>query len=451
VSQSGFAALSREFGRELVVAETRAFLAELRREPSESAIEGGLSRIEASIRARLEGAVAPSLRRALNATGILVHTNLGRAPLSEAAIAAVSGIARGYSNLELDLETGKRGSRNRHAERLFAALFPEKQALVVNNAAAALMLALNTCALGKEVVISRGELVEIGGSFRVPDILERSGARLREVGTTNKTRLSDYASAVGPETGAILRVHPSNFRVVGFTESAATDELVGLGRERGLPVIEDFGSGNLVSLAPFGLPEEPTVSESLASGIDLCIFSGDKLLGGPQAGILIGEGPRVEACRRNPMARALRVDKLVYAALEATLSAYVRGRAFEEIPILRMLALPAEEIRSRALALTSRLEGVERLTLEVQPSASFVGGGAAPDAGIPTWVIAIRGLERSADTLLQELRRNQPPILARISEDRVLLDLRTILPDEETILERALRTLDSGARKGMGR
>jgi L-seryl-tRNA(Ser) seleniumtransferase len=441
VSQPGFEALSRRFGRELVVAETRAFLAELRRESSESAIERGLSGIEAAIRARLESAVAPSLRRALNATGILVHTNLGRAPLSEAAIAAVSEIARGYSNLELDLETGKRGSRHRHAERLFAALFPEKQALVVNNAAAALMLALNTCALGKEVVISRGELVEIGGSFRVPDILVRSGARLREVGTTNKTRLSDYASVIGPETGAILRVHPSNFRVVGFTESAATEALVRLGRERGLPVIEDFGSGNLVSLGPFGLPQEPTVGESLASGIDLCVFSGDKLLGGPQAGVLIGESSRVEACRRNPLARALRVDKLVYAALEATLSAYVRGRAFEEIPILRMLALPAEAIRSRAIALTSRLEGAEGITLEVQPSASFVGGGAAPDAEIPTWVIAIRGREQSAETLLQALRRNQPPILARISEDRVLLDLRTILPDEEAILEKALRTL----------
>ena len=441
VSQPSFEALSRDFGRALVVAQTRAFLAELRRESSESAIERGLSGMEAAIRARLESAIAPSLRRALNATGILVHTNLGRAPLSDAALAAVSEIARGYSNLELDLETGKRGSRHRHAERLFAALFPEKQALVVNNAAAALMLALNTCALGKEVVISRGELVEIGGSFRVPDILERSGARLREVGTTNKTRLSDYASVIGPETGAILRVHPSNFRVVGFTESAATEELVRLGRERGLAVIEDFGSGNLVSLGPFGLPGEPTVSESLASGIDLCIFSGDKLLGGPQAGILIGESSRIEACRRNPMARALLVDKLVYAALEATLSAYVRGRAFEEIPILRMLALPAEEIRSRALALTSRLEEVEGLTLEVQPSASFVGGGAAPESEIPTWVVAIRGRERSAEALLQSLRRNQPPILARISEDRVMIDLRTIAPEEEPILERALKAL----------
>jgi L-seryl-tRNA(Ser) seleniumtransferase len=441
VSQPGFEALSREFGRALVVSETRAFLAELRRESSEAAIDRGLPGIESGVRARLESVVAPSLVRALNATGILVHTNLGRSPLSEAAVAAIAQIARGYSNLELDLESGKRGSRHRHAERLFAALFPGVRELVVNNAAAALMLALNTWALGKEVVISRGELVEIGGSFRVPEILERSGARLREVGTTNKTRVADYASVIGPETGAILRVHRSNFRVVGFTESASTGDLVRLGRERNLPVIEDFGSGNLVPLASVGLPGEPTVSESLASGIDLCIFSGDKLLGGPQAGILIGEGSRVEACRRNPMARALRVDKLVYAALEATLSAYVRGRAFEEIPVLRMLALPAEEIRSRALALVGRLARGGELTIEIQPSASFVGGGAAPDGEIPTWVIALRGRDRSAEGLLASLRRNEPPILARISDDRVLLDLRTIAPEEEPILERALRSL----------
>ena len=424
-----------------MVEKTRAFLAELRRESSVEAIDRGLAGIEAAIRARLSSAVEPSLRRALNATGIIVHTNLGRAPLSPAAIAAIAEIGRGYSNLELDLETGKRGSRHRHAERLFSALFPEEKALVVNNAAAALMLALNTFALGKEVVISRGELVEIGGSFRVPEILERSGARLREVGTTNKTRLADYASVVGPETGAILRVHPSNFRIVGFTESATTEDLVHLGKERGLPVIEDFGSGNLISLAPFGLPGEPTVPESLASGIDLCIFSGDKLLGGPQAGMLVGEGQRIEACRRNPMARALRVDKLVYAALEATLSSYVRGRAVEEIPVLRMLALSAEEIRKRALALVERLLGVEKLSIEVQPGASFVGGGAAPDAELPTWVLAIRAPHRSADSLLAALRRNRPPVLARISEGRVLVDLRTVGPEEESLLEDALRSL----------
>lgn len=433
-------ALSREHGRYLVLAETRAALDALRRESAEDAVERGISRIERTIRARVERALKPSLRRVVNATGVIVHTNLGRAPLSSAAIEAVAEIARGYSNLELDLETGKRGSRHRHAEALLSLLFPGTSSIVVNNAAAALMLALNTFALGKEVVISRGELVEIGGSFRVPDILVRSGARLREVGTTNKTRLSDYSSAIGGETGAILRVHPSNFRVVGFTESASTAELVGLGRERGLPVIEDFGSGNLASLASFGLPREPVASESLACGIDLCVFSGDKLLGGPQAGILVGESSRVEACRKNPMARALRVDKLVYAALEATLASHVRGKAFEEIPVLRMLALPPETVRERARSLAARIENPS-LAIEVRPDASFVGGGAAPDAEIPTWALAIHSKERSAESLLDCLRRNDPPILARISEDRVLLDPRTILPEEDAIVERALRGL----------
>ena len=441
LSQPGFEALSREFGRELLLSETRAYLTELRRAPSTDALEDGISRIEAAVRSRLEKVVSPSLVRVLNATGILIHTNLGRAPLSESAITAIAAIARGYSNLELDLATGKRGSRHRHAERLFETLFPERSSLVVNNAAAALMLALNTFALGKEVVISRGELVEIGGSFRVPEILERSGARLREVGTTNKTRLADYAAVVGAETGAILRVHPSNFRVVGFTESAATEDLVRLGRERGLPVIEDFGSGNLLSLAPYGLPEEPAASLSVATGVDLCIFSGDKLLGGPQAGILIGDAARIEACRRNPMSRALRVDKLIYAALEATLAAHVRGKAAAEIPVLRMLAVTADEIRRRALDLATRLAGLESVTLEVEPSASFVGGGAAPDSEIPSWVVALRSRDRSAEKILEALRRNDPPILARITDDRVLLDLRTILLEEEPVLEKALRSL----------
>jgi L-seryl-tRNA(Ser) seleniumtransferase len=441
-SRPEFEELAREFGRPLLLSETRALLDELRREPSDTAVDRRLAGIELEVRERLRRSIAPSLVPVLNATGILVHTNLGRATLSTSALAAIAAAGRGYSNLELDLSSGKRGSRHQHAERLFERLFPGTKAAVWNNAAAALMLALNTFALGKEVIISRGELVEIGGSFRVPEILERSGARLREVGTTNKTRLADYAAVIGPETGAILRVHPSNFRVVGFTETASNKELVQLGREKALPVIEDFGSGNLLSLAPFGLPREPTVEESLASGIDLCIFSGDKLLGGPQAGILLGKAARVEACKRNPMARALRVDKLVYAALEATLSSHVRGRAAEEIPVIRMLALPAAAIRARALALVSRIGQTASVSLEVEPGASFVGGGAAPDAEIPTWVIAVRGGgERSAESLVEALRRHHPPIIARISEDRVLLDLRTVFPEEEAVLESALKAL----------
>jgi L-seryl-tRNA(Ser) seleniumtransferase len=260
------------------------------------------------------------------------------------------------------------------------------------------------------------------------------------VGTTNKTRIEDYRNAIGAETGAILRVHPSNFRIVGFTESAGTDELVRLGAERNLPVIEDFGSGNLLSLRPYGLEREPTVGESLATGVALSIFSGDKLLGGPQAGILVGETAMVEACRRNPMARALRADKLVYAALEATLASHLRERAVEEIPVLRMLASTPEEVRARAHALVARLSRLD-LSLTVEPGASRVGGGAAPDAEVKTWVIAVTSKAASAETILTALRRNEPPVIARISEDRVLLDLRTVATEEESILERALERL----------
>jgi L-seryl-tRNA(Ser) seleniumtransferase len=447
LSRPRFETLSRKFGHAALLDETRAHLASIRERirggASEQEIADALSRLDGDIEGRLEADIAPSLIRALNATGILIHTNLGRAPLSDAALAAVVEIGRGYSNLELDLAEGRRGSRHRHAERLLGRLFPDRRALVVNNAAAAVMLSLNTFAAGKEVVISRGELVEIGGSFRVPEILERSGARLREVGTTNKTRLADYEKAIGPETGAILRVHPSNFRIVGFTESAPAEALVRLGESKGLPVIEDFGSGNLLPLGRFGLGDEPTVGESLASGVHLSIFSGDKLLGGPQAGILVGDPERVAVCRRNPMSRALRVDKLVYAALEATLSSYLRERAVEEIPVLRMLALAPEEIRRRAAALVERLSPLSDLSLGVEEGISRVGGGAAPDTEIPTWVVALRSPTASAESILAALRRHRPPVIARISEDRVLLDLRTIAPEEEAILAEAIKAVIS--------
>jgi L-seryl-tRNA(Ser) seleniumtransferase len=447
LSQAPFEILCRKFGHAAVVEKTRALLDSMRDRiragAGEQELAEALAHLDGAVESRLEADVAPSLIPALNATGILVHTNLGRAPLSESALAAVVEIGRGYNNLELDLADGKRGSRHRHAERLLGKLFPDRSALVVNNAAAAVMLSLNTFAAGKDVVISRGELVEIGGSFRVPEILERSGARLREVGTTNKTRLSDYESAIGAETGAILRVHPSNFRIVGFTESAPTEDLVRLGESKGLPVIEDFGSGNLLPLGAFGLPGEPKVGDSLASGVHLSIFSGDKLLGGPQAGILVGDPARVTACRKNPMSRALRVDKLIYAALEATLSSYVRERAVEEIPVLRMLSLAPDAIRKRAAALVERLSPISNLSLRVEESTSKVGGGAAPDAEIPTFVIALRSPTASADEILAALRRHRPPVIARISEDRVLLDLRTIAPEEEAILGEAIRSVIS--------
>ena len=445
LSLPGIDDLEHDFGRDALTDAARAALVDLR-----SDIEAGMEALELeraiesltdTVGRKLESEIRASLSSAINATGVIVHTNLGRAPLSSRAAASVQAIACGYSNLELDLETGKRGSRHQHAARLLSRLFPGTDAIVVNNAAAAVMLSLNTFAAGKEVIVSRGELVEIGGSFRVPDILARSGARLREVGTTNKTRIADYSGAIGPDTGALLRVHPSNFRIVGFTESATTEELVALGEEKNLPVIEDFGSGNLLSLAPFGLANEPTVTESLSSGVHLSIFSGDKLLGGPQAGILIGRDSAVEACRINPMARALRVDKLIYAALEATLLSFVEGKATKEIPVLRMLAATKDEIRTRSEKLVAAVKN-DALELSIEEATSRVGGGAAADAELPTCVITVTKKGVSADTLLTTLRNRRPAVIARISEDRVLLDLRTVAPEEEHFVRDGLSNLE---------
>jgi L-seryl-tRNA(Ser) seleniumtransferase len=400
-----------------------------------------LAGIEDSIARRLEVDSRASLVPVINATGIVIHTNLGRAPLSTAAIQAIGAVARGYSNLELDLDGGQRGHREAHATRLLGRLFPGQHGLVVNNNAAAVLLALNTFAVGKEVLISRGELVEIGGSFRIPEILERSGARLREVGTTNKTRISDYASALGPATGLILRVHPSNFRIIGFTERASTSDLAALGRSRGVPVVEDFGSGNLVSLASCGVGDEPTIQNALLAGVDMVTFSGDKLLGGPQAGILLGREEPVGRCLKNPLARALRVDKLTYAALEATLSSFVRGVAFEEVPVLRMLAASAAEIERRGRRLVAALRRVEGLEFSVLAGASKVGGGAAPETEVPTSLISLRVSGESAQAVAGRLRSHDPPVVARIANDAVLLDLRTVAPEEEPLLVAALAAL----------
>ncbi len=442
------------FGRQAVTDAARALCAELRRAVTEGLAENELevriAALEEAVGEKLRAEIRASLRPAINATGIIVHTNLGRSPLSDRAVDAISEIARGYTNLELDLETGKRGSRHQHASHLLSRLFPGKSALVVNNAAAAVMLSVNTFALGKEVVISRGELVEIGGSFRVPDILARSGARLREVGTTNKTRIADYEQAIGPETGVLLRVHPSNFRIVGFTESASTEELAELGRERGLIVIEDFGSGNLLSLAPFSLPHEPTVAQSLASGVHLSIFSGDKLLGGPQAGILVGENNAIETCRKNPMARALRVDKLTYAALEATLLSFVEGKATKEIPVLRMLSAPRSAIRGRAERFIASLGDTSPLELAIVATTSRIGGGAAVDAEIPSYAVTIVDPSTPAQRIVTALRAHRPPVIARIVDGRVLIDLRTVSERDEDALRAAIAALKQ-TRGGAGR
>ncbi len=446
LDQADFRKLEAEFGRDPLVDATRSALAGLRDAVRDAQIDqDGLDRVlasmESSIRSQLAMASAPSLVSLINATGIIVHTNLGRAPLSPSAIAAVGRVASSYNNLEYDLTTGKRGRREQHAVRPLERLFPGYDALVVNNNAAAVLLALNSFAVSKEVLVSRGELVEIGGSFRIPDILERSGARLREVGTTNKTRIKDYQAAFGPETALILRVHPSNFRIVGFTESASTEELVAMGKERGVPVVEDFGSGNLLALGSYGLPNEPTVEASLAAGVDLITFSGDKLLGGPQAGILVGRAESVKKCRENPLARALRVDKLTYAALEATLAAFVQGNAAKDIPVLKMLSTPASEVRSRGRRLAKSLDDVKGLELSLLDGSSKVGGGSAPEAEIPTSLVGVRAKNLSAQAILDRLRGHDPPVIARIADDQVLLDLRTVLPEEEDTLTSALRSL----------
>ena len=446
LSAGSFEELAAEYGRPSLIEVTRTALDNLRclvaSGMSTENLEEAIGKLAETIQKNLDEQIAPSLRAAVNATGIIVHTNLGRAPLSKHALDSIARVATGYSNLELDLESGKRGSRHRHATKLLSTLFPGKGSLVVNNAAAAVMLSLNTFASGREVIISRGELVEIGGSFRIPEILERSGARLREVGTTNKTRLEDYRRAIGTETGALLRVHPSNFRIVGFTESVSTADLVKLGAEHGLTVIEDFGSGNMQPLDASGLKSEPTVFESLALDLDVCLFSCDKLLGGPQAGLLVGRPEAVETMKQNPMSRALRVDKLVYAALEATLSSFVRNRALTEIPVLRMISETQASVAARARTLAGRMgKACPELRFGTAEDHSRVGGGAAPDAIIPTVVITVSNDRLSADSILAALRRHQPPVIARISEDRVLLDLRTVTPEEELILEQALTSL----------
>ena len=446
LGEADFQHLATEFGRSELVAATRTTLASVREAVLEGSVEetsfrSAIDSLASTIRNHLASSTVPSLVPLVNATGIIVHTNLGRAPLSQPAIDAITRIAQGYSNLEFNLDEGKRGHREKHAARMLARLFPGYDAHVVNNNAASVLLVLNVFATSREVIISRGELVEIGGSFRIPEILERSGAKLREVGTTNKTRLADYEQAIGPSTGLILRVHHSNFRIIGFTERATTEELVALGRAHRLPVIEDFGSGNMLPLDPYGLPDEPTVLESLEKGVDLVTFSGDKLLGGPQAGIIVGTPERVQACRKNPLARALRVDKLTYAALEATLSSYVRESALQDVPVVKMLSVPASEIKSRSQRFIDNLGTPDGVNLKVVKGFSRVGGGAAPEEEIPTYLIAVDASGQSAQRVLDRLRTHRPPVIARISDGRVLLDLRTVLPEQEDMLRSALEEL----------
>ena len=452
-------ALETHFGANATVDALRAAASSVR--DAIAAGDGSLTtdtsvvaRIETVTRARLDEQFRPSLGPVINASGVLIHTNLGRAPLAAAAIDRIADVARGYSTLEYDVAQGGRGTRDRHAEALLCRLTGAEAAAVVNNNAAATLLILTALAAGREVVVSRGELVEIGGGFRVPDVMAQSGASLREVGTTNKTRAADYAAAIGDRTALILRVHPSNFRIEGFTERPEVGDLVAIGRRFNVPVAEDLGSGYLGSdrgqtgvrlgsdpgqtgvrpRAETATWSEPAVGKSIAAGVDICCFSGDKLLGGPQAGVIVGRAELVQRVRRHPLMRALRVDKLTYAALEATLAEYAAGRAETTVPVQRMLTLTAEEIRVRANAVASALNAIEGWRAELVAGASAVGGGSAPGVELPTWLVAIdrRGLTPAA--LEERLRRLTPPVIARIERDRVLLDLRTVLPDQDSRL-----------------
>ena len=393
--------------------------------------------------AELTRAGAFSLGPVINATGVVLHTNLGRALLSPLAQERLLRVAAAYCNLEMDIATKERGSRYSHLAGLLRRLTGAEASLVVNNNASAVLLALESLARGKDVIVSRGELIEIGGEFRIPDIMRRSGAVLREVGTTNRTHLKDYVSAIGPETGLILKVHTSNYRVVGFTAAVSSRELVELGRARGIPVMEDLGSGCLVDLRPYGFPHEPTVPEVVASGVDLVSFSGDKLLGGPQAGIVVGRADLIERLAQNPVNRALRIDKFTIAALEATLYAYEAGTALETIPTLRMLTEPLAGIRRRARGLLRRIPAeVQRaLGAKVVEAHSQVGGGALPTLDLPTAALALGTASRPAQSLDEGLRAARPPVLGRLLDDRLLLDCRTVLPGDIPALATAISNL----------
>ena len=427
-------------GREAVLRALREAL-DARRERADEPRDDAaspFSGLAEEVAARIAAAVRPSLARVLNATGVVVHTNLGRAPLSAEAAARVALIAASYSNLEYDLASGERGAREAHAESRLLELLEVEAAVVVNNCAAAVLLAVNTHAEGREVLVSRGELVEIGGSFRIPDVLRKGGARLVEVGTTNRTRISDYRNALTPRTGMILKVHPSNFRIVGFTEQPSPGELADLVREAGLPLVEDQGSGLLHPL-PGALADEPTVADALRDGASVVTFSGDKLLGGPQAGIAAGLRAFVEPMRANPLYRALRVDKLTLAALDATLVEHSQRGEDARLPVARMIHAPVEELRTRALAFASALAGrAPAFAPSLVAGESKVGGGAVPDRGIPSVLVALTPGARGADRLAAALRAGSPPVVARVAEGRLLIDLRTIRPDEEALLLSAL-------------
>ena len=444
----GVQALVSRYGHTAAIDAVRAAAAEMRARLAGGGAAAGAGEIAATIEGRAAALLAasfrPSLRRVINATGVIIHTNLGRAPLGDGAVARIRELAGGYTNLEYDVDAGRRGARDAHAEGLLCRLTGAEAALVVNNCAAATLLALAALARGREVLVSRAELVEIGGGFRVPDVMAQSGARLREVGTTNRTRAADYALAISEATGAILRVHPSNFRIEGFVERTPLAELVALGRRFALPVMEDLGSGftaiGRTDIASLG--HEPTVQQSVEAGVDVVCFSGDKLLGGPQAGVIAGRGSLLARIRKHPLLRALRVDKLTYAALEATLGEHLAGRGGEAVPVLRMAKLSADAIGARA----DRVAAALRATgwrADIVDGVSTIGGGSAPGTGLATRLIAIARAGHSPDALDSWCRSLPTPIIGRIENARFVLDLRTVREEEDEEITVAFRAMEN--------
>ncbi|MGC8833124.1 MAG: L-seryl-tRNA(Sec) selenium transferase, partial [Armatimonadota bacterium] len=447
LQQDAVAELLEKHPRPIVVDAVRNVLADVRR----SMLEGHcavppVQEIEQRVRLMVEARTRHSLRRVINATGVVLHTGLGRAVMSKQAAEAVANVLRGHCNLEIDPETGRRGSRDVHTADLLSEITGAESGTVVNNNAASVMLILNTIADGKEVIVSRGELIEIGGSFRMPDVIKKSGAVLREVGTTNKTHLYDYEAAICENTGAILKVHQSNYRMIGFTEQVALAELVELGKQYNLPVIEDLGSGALVDTRAYGLSAEPMVQESVRVGADLVCFSGDKLLGGPQAGIIVGKRHYIQAIKRNPLFRVLRCSKMVYAALEATLRLYLdQNFAAEYVPPIKIIARTPDSIRADCefVLKSLSLEAKERFNPQITAGESEVGGGSLPGERLPTHLLTLHPKNTSAEELAKKLRFCEPPIYGRVSKEAVLLDFRTVLDGEAPEVAAVLNRLAS--------
>ncbi len=437
------------YSRPMVLDLVRQVLEERRLSLAQGEAAPSFDDLVEAICVRIQTLGRSSLLPVINATGVILHTNLGRAPLSQEAMTAMELVSRGYANLELDLQTGQRGSRQVHVSSLLCQLAGAEGALVVNNNAAAVLLALTALAKGKEVIASRGQAVEIGGGFRIPDVMRQSGAKLVEVGTTNRTYLSDYEQAITPKTAALLRVHSSNFKIVGFTQAVALDELVQLGDQYNLPVLDDLGSGCLLDCARFGLSPEPTVQDSIAAGAGLVLFSGDKLLGGPQAGIIVGQKHLIDKLNRHPLARVVRIDKIRLAGLAVTLLHYLKGEAEQKIPVWQMISTPLVEVERRARKCAQGLAGLAT----VLEGESVVGGGSLPGSTLPTRVVAIKGPTRGSKRstvpeMARKLRAQQPPIIGRIEGNSLLLDLRTVLSAEDEIVVEALRNIINTTHSG---